>query len=73
MIKSIDNAKRRLQPIEYYLTQMVVSINEASETIHSQHLCESLFRNHGVAIREYIADNHPFNRIGAMVFHVSRT
>ena len=32
----------------------------AAETVRSKHYCESLFREYGVKIKEYIADNHPF-------------
>ena len=32
----------------------------AAETVRSKNHCESMFREYGVKIKEYIADNHPF-------------
>ena len=33
----------------------------ATETVCSKHLSKSLYSDHGVVVKEYIADNHPFN------------
>ena len=44
-----------------FITQQHQVNLTASETVRSKHLSESLYSDHGVIVKEYIADNHPFN------------
>jgi hypothetical protein len=32
----------------------------AAASVHSKHACEDHFLQHGVRIRHYVSDNHPF-------------